>query len=357
MAPVLIALERWNPSGGGRERYAAELRLWLQRRGVDVRVACAVGVTGDAVERCGSVASLHAFVARWRRDHPSAPALAMIPIAAASHAQLHSGLTALAWPAGREALGGGLRRRLHPLLSALDASRRQYRRDETALLSGAARLMAFSSGDADAVVAQGVDRTRVTVSRPGIDTARFGPPRERSSGDPLHVVFAGHNPRLKGFRACVAGIAGAARAGIPLRVTAAGRGSRIAALRHRLDVPRGVSLTAAGELPQPDLIAVLQQADVLLHPAFYDPFPRVVLEAMACGCVPIVSRQCGVAELIASGRNGFVVDEPGDAGGIAAALAAARDATRLSPMRRRAATLAASLDFDTHAAAVLEWLH
>ena len=49
-------------------------------------------------------------------------------------------------------------------------------------------------------------------------------------------------------------------------------------------------------------------ADCFVLPSLYDPFPNAALEAMACGLPVIVTRQCGTAELIDDGANGFVVD-------------------------------------------------
>ncbi len=49
-------------------------------------------------------------------------------------------------------------------------------------------------------------------------------------------------------------------------------------------------------------------ADALLLPTLYDPFPNVVLEAMACGLAIITSTGCGGAEFITAGQEGFVCD-------------------------------------------------
>lgn len=49
-------------------------------------------------------------------------------------------------------------------------------------------------------------------------------------------------------------------------------------------------------------------ADVLILPTLYDPFPNVVLEAMAVGLPVITSTRCGGAELVTEGINGYVCD-------------------------------------------------
>src|SRR6267143_4237436 len=48
-------------------------------------------------------------------------------------------------------------------------------------------------------------------------------------------------------------------------------------------------------------------ADAFALASLYDPFPNAALEAMACGLPVVTTPQCGTAELIEEGVNGFVV--------------------------------------------------
>lgn len=59
---------------------------------------------------------------------------------------------------------------------------------------------------------------------------------------------------------------------------------------------------------QPQTLPFYQLADGLILPTLYDPFPNVILEAMACGLPVITSTHCGGAEFIRPGENGFVTD-------------------------------------------------
>ncbi len=59
---------------------------------------------------------------------------------------------------------------------------------------------------------------------------------------------------------------------------------------------------------QSQTLPFYQLADGLLLPTLYDPFPNVILEAMACGLPVITSTHCGGAEFIRPGENGFVTD-------------------------------------------------
>ena len=56
-----------------------------------------------------------------------------------------------------------------------------------------------------------------------------------------------------------------------------------------------------------DVRPLYRAADVLVHPAWYDPAPNVILESMAMGLPVVTSTTCGNQELVAEGENGFVV--------------------------------------------------
>lgn len=59
---------------------------------------------------------------------------------------------------------------------------------------------------------------------------------------------------------------------------------------------------------QKNTLPFYQAADGLLLPTLYDPFPNVILEAMACGLPVITTPTCGGAEFITAGQNGYVCD-------------------------------------------------
>ncbi|MCB1735870.1 MAG: glycosyltransferase family 4 protein [Gammaproteobacteria bacterium] len=60
--------------------------------------------------------------------------------------------------------------------------------------------------------------------------------------------------------------------------------------------------------PQTDVKPYYGAADALLLPTLYDPFPNVILEAMASGLPVITSLKCGAVDIIEQGINGFVHD-------------------------------------------------
>ena len=71
--------------------------------------------------------------------------------------------------------------------------------------------------------------------------------------------------------------------------------------------------------------------DALVLPTLYDPFPNVVLEAMASGLAIITSTACGGAELVQEGVQGFVRKHD-DVAGLALAMAELLDVERAHTM-------------------------
>ena len=65
---------------------------------------------------------------------------------------------------------------------------------------------------------------------------------------------------------------------------------------------------------------VYANADLLVHPAIYEPFSNACLEAVACGLPVVSSRINGASEVIVPGQNGAVVENPGDIASLAAAI-------------------------------------
>ena len=57
-----------------------------------------------------------------------------------------------------------------------------------------------------------------------------------------------------------------------------------------------------------DVRFVYAASDCFILPTRYDPFPNAALEALAMGVPAIVSNQCGAAELISPGSNGWVCE-------------------------------------------------
>jgi glycosyltransferase involved in cell wall biosynthesis len=63
-----------------------------------------------------------------------------------------------------------------------------------------------------------------------------------------------------------------------------------------------------GFLPKPKVHQLLSESHVLLLPSKSEGFPKVVGEAMAYGCLPIVSKVSCLEDYITDGENGYLLD-------------------------------------------------
>jgi UDP-glucose:(heptosyl)LPS alpha-1,3-glucosyltransferase len=94
-------------------------------------------------------------------------------------------------------------------------------------------------------------------------------------------------------------------------------------------------------------------ADFLIHPTYYDPCSRVVLEALASGLPCITTRFDGAAEMVQEGQTGFVLDAPEDADILADRIARLLDGAVRQRMRAAARALPPA-DMRRHAEEVVE---
>ena len=51
-------------------------------------------------------------------------------------------------------------------------------------------------------------------------------------------------------------------------------------------------------------------ADLLVAPTLYEPMANVILEALATGIPVVTTRDCGNAEVVIAGKNGWLIDDP-----------------------------------------------
>jgi UDP-glucose:(heptosyl)LPS alpha-1,3-glucosyltransferase len=79
---------------------------------------------------------------------------------------------------------------------------------------------------------------------------------------------------------------------------------RMQALAERLGLAERVHFTG----PQQDVRPWYGMADVFALPTLYDPFPNVVLEALASGLPVMTSPTCGAAEILAGSVCGRICD-------------------------------------------------
>ncbi|HOI93135.1 MAG TPA: glycosyltransferase family 4 protein [Syntrophobacter fumaroxidans] len=161
-----------------------------------------------------------------------------------------------------------------------------------------------------------IDPSRVHTIYNGVDLERFHPENRRSIGveprrlralaeDTPVVLTVGSGFERKGLEPLLRGMA-AAGGNAELWVVGKGRSDRYADIARRLGIADRVVFWG----PREDTAAFYAGADIFALPALYDPFPTVILEAMASGLPVITTAQCGAAEIISNGREGFVLRSP-----------------------------------------------
>jgi UDP-glucose:(heptosyl)LPS alpha-1,3-glucosyltransferase len=156
--------------------------------------------------------------------------------------------------------------------------------------------------------------------------------------DQLAVLTVAHNFRLKGLTESIDAIAELRRRhAVRAVLLVVGRDSpaRYQRQAQRLGIASNVRFVP----PTERIFAFYHAADVLLHPTYYDPCSRVVLEALSAGLPCITTRFNGACEIMEDGRHGFVVDAPQDSDALVTALSRLAD----DDFRARAADAARGL--------------
>ncbi|HEY0777074.1 MAG TPA: glycosyltransferase family 4 protein [Gemmatirosa sp.] len=111
-----------------------------------------------------------------------------------------------------------------------------------------------------------------------------------------------------------------------------------------LGVERAVRLLPS--VPPEDMAGLFRSATAAVSPAVFDGTPNTLLEAMACGALPVAGDIASVREWIDDGRNGLLFD-PSDARALAVAIIRALDDAplRADAAARNAALVAERADF------------
>ena len=76
----------------------------------------------------------------------------------------------------------------------------------------------------------------------------------------------------------------------------------------KLSQEKNTKVSFLEKMPNSELIQFLSNFKYFVLPSFFEGNPKVVLEAMAAGCVVIVNNFSGISEIIKSEIDGFVID-------------------------------------------------
>ena len=155
-----------------------------------------------------------------------------------------------------------------------------------------------------ALLAEGAPQDKIRLLPFGIHPKFFkGAERPRQADDgALRVLFAGNSPIRKGLPDLVLALEKLTSRHV--RGTFAGEVCSLTPYAARRASLVGELL---GNVPRAEMVSLYRQCDVFVLPTVSDVFPAVVLEAMAAGLPVIVTPNCGSADVVRDGIDGFIV--------------------------------------------------
>jgi len=215
-----------------------------------------------------------------------------------------------------------------------------------AIFAQAARVNTVSADLTSKAVSLGVAPEKVLEMTLGIDTVRFhgGGRRPPRPGEPLRLLCTRRLEAVFDHPTIVSALAILKAKGVRFKMTFAGEGSlrsEVVALVERRGL--GAAVSFLGAVAATDMPGLLQEHDVFLSASRWDGTSLSLLEAMASGLVPVVSRIPANEAWLEHGAGGFMhrLGDPEDLAGRVLQLARRPELAALAPALNRARVLAA----------------
>lgn len=211
----------------------------------------------------------------------------------------------------------------------------------------------------EAIRNAGVAPSKTLVIHHGVDTQCFkpGPPGVRKPQVLTVASVAQDTLRTKGLRTYIA--AAAALPDVPFIIVGPQKAGTVESLKAA--APSNVHFV--GPQYAAELTAIMQQSTVYAQLSAYESFGMAVVEAMLCGCIPVVTARGALPEIV--GHSGLIVpyDDPQIAAqAIATALIMPSAASEMAreyaatsfPLERRRTALLAALSREMYPAGTLQ---
>jgi glycosyltransferase involved in cell wall biosynthesis len=166
----------------------------------------------------------------------------------------------------------------------------------------------------------------------GLEPSFIGLPLREGDRD-RDVLFLGTWLPHKGIRILVDALRALHEMGLNPKVTLAGTSVSADDIMRTLPEPIRATAQVIPHIPPEGLIDVYRRHSIFVLPSITEGIPLSLLEAMACGLCPIVSRVGGVPDVVTNGNNGILVpmlDAPALARAMAGALRASEQTSRLA---------------------------
>jgi UDP-glucose:(heptosyl)LPS alpha-1,3-glucosyltransferase len=331
---IAIVVERFEPRRGGLERYSFDLAEWLAGAGHDVHVLSFA--LGPEAERLAVTRHrMEPEPTRWKQAETVERHLKDVEADS-----VHDLGVGWSFDVLQSHFGSRIVSRRADLASAVGlqrlklkispSKRRRYREmravEDRQYASPRGVIVAVSNMVRRHLEElHGVEPERIRVIHNCADVRRFSPDHRlayRASTreqlglkDEVLFLLSGHNFRLKGVRTAVEAAGLLASKGCRFRLAVLGDGAPGPYRRLASACGAGRHVTFCGFVEDP--VAYYAAADAYVLPTFLDTCSLTVAEALASGLPAITTRWNGGSEIITPGQEGFILDDPRDAKGLA----------------------------------------
>jgi glycosyltransferase involved in cell wall biosynthesis len=188
--------------------------------------------------------------------------------------------------------------RLTPRRFLASIARRYLERNDSRLLDRADLIFCGSRVTYERLSRGQQDRS-VVVPYAGVEHQRFVPPKERQREKALRLLFAGRLVPYKGLELLLRAV-GQLKRRISVKLSVVGGGNPETE-RFFKDIAAGLGLRDevefVGKVTRDRLIDFYQRSDLFCMPSV-ETYGLAILEAMSCGCVPVVADFNGPGEIV-----------------------------------------------------------
>jgi glycosyltransferase involved in cell wall biosynthesis len=136
------------------------------------------------------------------------------------------------------------------------------------------------------------------------------PEVERTPGEKT-IIFFGRLNKSKGLDHIISACRALNDQGFKFKYVCYGAGPEMISFCSQMGAILGDRFNYLGVAKGKEKWEALSRADIFFQPSRDEGLPIALLEAMAAGCVPVMSVSGAVADVIEDGRNGFLI-EAGD---------------------------------------------
>ena len=166
----------------------------------------------------------------------------------------------------------------------------------------------------DLLISKGIKADKIKIISSTIDTKRFFPQHTDKQYDIIAVAQLNHGKRMNMFLDVISRLK---KSGFNLKAVIAGSGclkKELEELSEKMGLLENVYFAGF----QPDIEKVLNESRIFLLPTAHEGLSLAMLEAMACGVVPVVSNVDNLSDVVKDRFNGRLIDRDDTEGFVSA---------------------------------------